>query len=169
MSLAEDEVVLVDVVDRPVGALGKMAAHRDGLLHRAVSVMLFDARGRVLLQQRAATKYHCAGLWTNSCCGHPRVGEAVLDAAHRRLEAELGIRGAPLARMGSFRYQATLPNGLVEHELDHVLAGRWIGAVVPNPDEVAAVRWVTREDLEAEMREQPTRFTPWLGDVLRLI
>ena len=169
MSLAEEEVVLVDAVDRPVGSLGKMAAHRVGVLHRAVSVMLFDARGRVLLQQRASTKYHCAGLWSNSCCGHPRVGEPVPAAAQRRLQAELGVTHAPLVRMGSFQYQAMLPNGLIEHELDHVMAGRWVGPVLPNPDEVAAVRWISLEELQREMREKPERFTPWLADVLRLI
>jgi isopentenyl-diphosphate delta-isomerase len=159
---ADDVVVLVDNDDRTLGTAPKLDAHHEGLLHRAVSVMLFDDLGRVLLQRRASTKYHSSGLWSNTCCGHPQPRESVLDAAGRRLRAELGIEGAALTHVGSFVYRSDLPGGLVEHELDHVFVGRWTGEPAPNPDEVAAWEWASPESVRAQLALTPDRYTVWL-------
>jgi isopentenyl-diphosphate delta-isomerase len=162
----EDLVVLVDDRDATVGIAPKLAAHRDGRLHRAVSVVLFDDHGRLLLQRRADGKYHSGGLWSNTCCGHPRPGESVRDAAHRRLGAELGITGCELTAVSWFVYRADLAGGLVEHELDHVLVGRWSGAPVPDPMEVSETRWVDRDTILEEVSASPSRFTAWMREVV---
>lgn len=163
----EEMVVLVDGRDEVVGFASKTAAHRDGRLHRAVSVMLFDDNGRLLLQRRAGSKYHSGGLWSNTCCGHPRPGESVNDAGLRRLRAELGISDCVLTGVGEFVYFALLDDGLMEHELDHVLIGRWNGAATPDPLEVAETRWIDREALLLEMDAKPTDYTAWLRWVVR--
>jgi len=155
-------VVLVDEHDNELGTMGKLAAHRDGgRLHRAFSVFLFDAAGRVMLQKRAAGKYHFAGLWTNTCCSHPGPGEDVPAAGRRRLLEEMGI-DAPLRRVTAFVYRATDgATGLTEHELDHVLAGRFDGEPILNPDEAEGWRWATPDEIDAELASSPGRFTPW--------
>ena len=160
--MAEERVILVDADDREVGTMEKLAAHeRGGVRHRAFSVFIVDARGRWLLQRRAAGKYHFPGLWTNACCSHPRPGEATADAAHRRLREELGF-DCPLAERFRFEYRATsAAEGLTEHELDHVFTGTWAGPIAPDSAEVAATRWVAPAALEAEVRAQPETFTPW--------
>jgi isopentenyl-diphosphate Delta-isomerase len=165
-STANDEVVLVDAGDAVVGVAPKLEAHRDGRLHRAVSVVLFDDRGRVLLQRRADGKYHSGGLWSNTCCGHPRPGESVADAARRRLFDELGIADCRLTRVTEFLYFAELEGGLVEHELDHVLIGRWNGAARPDPFEVAETRWIDCAALQAELVHEPGRYTAWTEQVI---
>jgi isopentenyl-diphosphate delta-isomerase len=162
----EDLVVLVDAGDRAVGTAPKLAAHRTGALHRAFSVFVFDGRGRLLLQRRAAAKYHSGGLWTNSCCGHPRPGEAVLDAAGRRLREEMGI-SCVLRPVGAFTYRARLGE-LEEHEFDHVLVGRFDGEPVPDPGEVAAWRWVEPGEAARELAASPEAFTAWFGRALAL-
>lgn len=163
----DDVVVLVDPGDVVVGVAPKIEAHREGRLHRAVSVVLFDDAGRVLLQRRADGKYHSGGLWSNTCCGHPRPGESVEDAARRRLRDELGIEGCDVARVDQFVYRAALEGGLVEHELDHVLVGSWNGRVEPDPDEVSETRWVDRDRLLAELVEAPGRYTVWIRSVIQ--
>ena len=165
----EELLVLVDEQDREVGTSSKLAAHREGRLHRAVSVVLRDGAGQVLLQRRALTKYHSAGLWSNTCCGHPRPGESPVDAASRRLRAELGITDVLLKPVGTFRYRAALRNGLIEHELDHVLIGNWTGEPVPDPAEVSAVRWVHPAQLSVELMAYPQRFTAWTPHVLTAV
>lgn len=157
----EEQVVLVDGHDTPLGKLGKTEAHRRGVLHRAFSVFVFDAQGRLLLQQRAWTKYHSRGLWTNTCCSHPRPGEDVVPAAERRCQEEMGIR-CMLEERFTFIYKATLPEGLIEHEYDHVLFGHYDGRPVPDPREVADTAWMFPEELEQELRTSPDRFTAWL-------
>jgi isopentenyl-diphosphate Delta-isomerase len=163
---AADLVVLVDVGDRPVGAAPKLAVHQTGELHRAFSVFLFDDEFRLLLQQRARSKYHSGGLWTNTCCGHPRPNEAVAAAAARRLREEMGIGGA-LHHAGTFRYRAVVGD-LIEHEVDHVFAGRFTGAPSPDPDEVGAWRWVARPALEAELVAHPQRFSSWFSQAFQM-
>lgn len=162
----EDVVVLVDPGGSSVGVAGKLEAHRAGHLHRAVSVVLFDDRGRLLLQRRAKAKYHSGGLWSNTCCGHPRPGESVSDAAQRRLSDELGIVGCGLTEVASFVYRADLDDGLVEHELDHVLIGRWSGVATPDPSEVSETRWIDRTVVLEELSVTPDRFTAWTRDVV---
>ncbi len=160
-----ESVILVDENDVPVGSMEKLDAHRKGQLHRAFSVFLFDEAGRWLLQQRAFDKYHSGGLWTNSCCSHPRPGESVLAAAHRRLGEELGcVDVGQLSPAFTFIYNAALDHGLTEHELDHVLIGRVEATQFQpalNPIEVAATRWISSPELQAELTAHPERFTVW--------
>ena len=166
------EIVYVDVLDRPVGAATKLAAHQPpGRLHRAFSVQLVTADGRLLLQRRADAKYHFGGLWANTCCGHPAPGDVTSEAATRRTFEELGVRPAgDLVPCGSFVYEARDDvSGLVEHELDHVYLGRLDAEPRPDPAEVSAVRLVSPDDLAAELAAAPRAFVPWLGRVLGLV
>ncbi len=162
-----EEIILVDESDREIGYAEKLEAHRaGGRLHRAFSIVLFRADGRMLLQQRAAAKYHFGGLWTNACCGHPRRGEGLEDAARRRLREELGVE-SELRRVFSFRYTATdAGSGLTERELDHVLVGTLEGETRPDPDEIDAVRWVDCAELARDVAERPERYTPWFALLL---
>jgi isopentenyl-diphosphate delta-isomerase len=162
----EDLVVLVDTRDRVVGTAPKGHAHRHGQLHRAFSVFLFDRRGRVLLQLRAHSKYHSPGLWSNACCCHPRPGESILAAAHRRLAEELGIR-THVRPAFAFVYRADVGNGLIEHEYDHVLVGCHDGAFEPCPAEVAQLRLVDPHRLAAQLARAPSAFTRWLPIAFR--
>lgn len=166
-----DELVLVDGLDRPMGRATKERAHAEGLLHRAFSVLLVREGGagcEVLLAQRAAGKYHSAGLWANSCCSHPRAGEELLDAARRRVREELGCEVRGLREIGAFVYRAEFGNGLVEFEYDHVLLGSCEGEPDPDPAEVGAVRWEPAESVAVELAEHPERFAPWAFTVLSL-
>ena len=156
----EERVILVDEADRELGTEGKLRAHREARLHRAFSVFLFDAEGRMLLQRRAAEKYHSGGLWTNTCCSHPRPGEEVGAAARRRLEEEMGLR-CELERAFTFVYRAELDDGLWEHEYDHVFIGSVDVDPEPDPAEVEGWRWVAVEEVEREMEAHPERFTIW--------
>ncbi|MBM3433992.1 MAG: isopentenyl-diphosphate Delta-isomerase [Bacteroidetes bacterium] len=165
-----ETVILVNTADEPIGRMEKLAAHERGLLHRAFSVFLFNERGETLLQQRAASKYHSPLLWTNSCCSHQREGETNLQAARRRLHEELGIAPSQLTELYdsfSFIYRAEFDNGLTEHELDHVLLGRFDGSVTLNTDEVAEVRWISMAELAREMDAHPEQFTAWFQIIFR--
>lgn len=164
---APESVVLVDADDRPLGRYDKLAAHQHpGVLHRAFSVLLFDARGHLLLQRRAGVKYHFRRRWSNSCCSHPRPGEDLLDAGRRRVREELGLE-VELAHRASFEYRAVdLDSGLVEHELDHVLVGRTSLQPSPDPAEVDEVRWVGPDELARWLADEPDAFTPWLVPAL---
>lgn len=166
---ATEYVVLVDNNDREIGLAEKLDAHRRCLLHRAFSIFLFSGE-KLLLQQRALHKYHSAGLWTNTCCSHPRSGENLISAGKRRLQEELGIT-AELKDIGWFQYIAHFENGLAENELDHVLVGFIPSNMVitPNPDEVNALRWVSIEDLDKELASLPEQFTPWLKQALEIV
>jgi len=163
----DDALILVDAEDRVVGTASKLDAHRSGALHRAFSVFVFDAQDTLLLQQRARGKYHSGGLWTNTCCGHPRPTEDTPEAAGRRLREEMGLACA-LHAAGSFRYHAQLDHGLVEHELDHVFVGRSDRDPVPDPNEVAGWRRVSIAELRDELRRFPERFTAWFAPSLEL-
>jgi isopentenyl-diphosphate Delta-isomerase len=161
--MTEEQVVLVNERDEELGTMGKLEAHQKGALHRAFSVFLFDREGRLLLQRRASGKYHSAGLWTNTCCSHPRQGETLEAAAQRRLREEMGIEGH-LEHRFSFIYKAGFDNGLHEHELDHVFFGRSDATPSPDPEEVAEWKRVPVQELDAEMKAHPERFTVWLRD-----
>lgn len=156
----EERVVLVDADDVEVGTLEKLRAHLDGALHRAFSVFVFDAEGRMLLQRRAAEKYHSGGLWSNTCCSHPRPGEAVDAAARRRLREEMGFE-CPLEEAFRFVYRADVGGGLTEHEYDYVFVGRFDGEPVPNPAEVEGWRWMDVDGVRREMERDPAAFTFW--------
>lgn len=162
------DVILVDQADRPVGRMEKQEAHRKGLLHRAFSVFLLDG-SKLLIQRRALDKYHCGGLWSNTCCSHPAPGEPVLSAAERRLDEELGIKNARLRELDTFLYRAAFPNGLAEHELDHVLLGEYSGPVRPDPMEIAQVRWIDLEELQRDLQAFPQWYTPWFPPALTLV
>ncbi len=158
------DVILVDLDDRQTGTMEKMKAHEKGLLHRAFSVFLFQGSS-VLLQKRAKEKYHCGGLWTNTCCSHPGPGEDVKAAALRRLREELDISMPggedALTEAGSFVYHQKFENGLTEFEYDHVLVGGYDGNWVENPEEVEQVRWMDLAELKTDLREHPEKYTPW--------
>ena len=162
------DVILVDQADRPVGRMEKQEAHRKGLLHRAFSVFLLDG-SKLLIQRRALDKYHCGGLWSNTCCSHPAPGEPVLSAAERRLDEELGIKNARLRELDTFLYRAAFPNGLAEHELDHVLLGEYSGPVQPDPMEIAQVRWIDLEELQRDLQAFPQWYTPWFPPARTLV
>jgi isopentenyl-diphosphate Delta-isomerase len=155
-----EQVILVDGDGVAIGVREKQAAHLTGALHRAFSIFVFDSAGRILLQRRAATKYHSGGLWSNTCCSHPRPGESTAVAAHRRLMEEMGF-DCPLSVAFSFIYRADVGGGLVEHEYDYVLIGHFDGDPAPDPEEVDDWRWVDPATLRRQAREQPGRFSYW--------
>ncbi len=155
-----DELILVDEHDNTLGYDEKLRVHQLGLLHRAFSVFLFNDAGELLIQQRALSKYHSGGLWANSCCSHPRRGESLEQATQRRLQEELGIT-CPLLPAGHIIYRADVPPSLTEHEYDHLFTGHYNGPFSLNPQEVAAVRWISLTDLKKEMHDHPQHFAEW--------
>ena len=157
---AEEQVVLVNTLDQAQGTMEKMAGHRKGVLHRAFSVFILNSKGDLLLQQRAHNKYHSGGLWTNTCCSHPREGELVIDAGIRRLKEEMGMH-CQLAKGFDFIYRSEFSDGLIEHEFDHVLFGRSDLPPSPNPEEVADTKYVRFDSLRADMSAHPERYTTW--------
>lgn len=169
---ATEYVVLVDEQDRDIGIAEKLSAHKKNLMHRAFSVFIFREKPKLelLLQQRAFTKYHSPGLWTNTCCSHPRSGEDIVEAAKRRLQEELGMT-TDLKDLGWFRYNARFSNGLSENEIDHVLVGTILfdARITPDPKEVHAYRWIMMDDLQRELTVNPERFTPWLERALEMV
>lgn len=154
------DVILVDEHDTPIGTMEKLAAHQAGKLHRAFSVFAFNTEGEMLLQRRAAHKYHSGGLWTNTCCSHPAPGEETLAAAHRRLQEEMGF-DCPLTPSGSLTYRVAFDNGLTEHEFDHIFVGRFDGAPVLNPEEADAWKWIDATTLRADIAAHPDTYTHW--------
>jgi isopentenyl-diphosphate delta-isomerase len=156
----DEHVILVDADDVEIGTLEKLAAHRKGALHRAISVFLYNSKGQMLIQRRAKDKYHSSGLWTNSCCSHPRPGEDSADAAQRRLVEEMGI-SANLTHVYSFTYKTEFDNGLTENEFDHVYVGVSDQQPHPNEQEVMEWRYVRTDDVRKEIQEQPGKFTSW--------
>ena len=138
----------------------KMEAHRKGILHRAFSVFIFNDGNEMLLQQRAITKYHSGGLWTNACCSHPRPGEETEAAAIRRLGEELGFI-TPLTKIFDFHYNASFDNGLIEHEFDHVYVGSFAGKINPNPSEVQDYCYKKMDEIAATIRSHPHKYTAW--------
>jgi isopentenyl-diphosphate delta-isomerase len=160
-----ENVILVDELDQEVGSMEKMEAHEKGLLHRAFSVFIFNQKGEVLLQQRAMEKYHSGGLWTNTCCSHPRAGETTLEAGKRRLMEEMGFT-CELDALFSFTYKVELDQGLIEHELDHVLVGTYLGSFSPNPEEVMNTAWMSLEQLILDCQNRPEKYTSWLQIII---
>ena len=160
---ALEQVLVVDEQDRRIADGDKLEVHRLGLLHRAFSVFIFNAKGELLLQRRASAKYHFAGQWSNSCCGHPRPGEVTARAALRRLGEELGVQ-APLTEQMQLIYRAQDPvSGLIEHEYLHVFRGRYVADPRPDPAEVGAWRWASVATIRRALRVSPGTFTPWFG------
>lgn len=156
----EEQVVLVDTADNPVGLMPKMEAHEKGVLHRAFSVFILNDKGELMLQQRALHKYHSPGLWTNTCCSHQRDGETNLAAGKRRLYEEMGFV-TELQEVTSFIYKAPFDNGLTEHELDHVMIGHYNEVPDINPDEVASWKWMPLEHVRSDIEKNPDSYTVW--------
>ncbi|KYK38194.1 MAG: isopentenyl-diphosphate Delta-isomerase [Theionarchaea archaeon] len=152
-------VILVDENDKEIGFEEKMEAHKTGKLHRAFSIFVFNSKGELLLQRRAKDKYHSGGLWSNTCCSHPRVGETLEEAVHRRLKEEMGF-DCELREAFHFIYKAKVGD-LTEHELDHVFIGRYNGEVNPNPDEVEEYKWVPVASLNKDMKVHTENYTEW--------
>ncbi len=161
-----EKVILVDEHDKQIGLLEKIQAHKEGRLHRAFSVIIFNQNGDMLIHQRAKDKYHCGGLWTNACCSHPRDGELTEDAAHRRLNEEMGF-DTELSYIDSFIYKADFDNGLIEHEYDHLYAGFYEGEILPNEDEVANWKYVNLVQLKQDIQRNPSQYTIWFRDIIQ--
>ena len=156
----DNKIILVDKHDDMIGIMDKMEAHKQGLLHRAFSIYIFNSKGEMLLQQRALTKYHSAGLWTNACCSHPMPGEKTKDAAERRLMEELGFE-APIEKIFEFVYKAEFENGLTEHEFDHVFAGEYEGDLNVDPEEVKDYSYKEVVAIKNMLQQEPEKFTAW--------
>lgn len=156
----QEEVILVDELDNAIGVMEKLEAHKKGLLHRAFSVFIFNPQGQLLLQQRALNKYHSAGLWTNTCCSHPRPYEDSLAAANRRLMEEMGLT-CELEHKTQFTYKTNFDNGLIEHEFDHVFFGTTTVNPIINKDEVESFVWVDIDKLKIDIDLNPDKYTSW--------
>ena len=156
----EENVILVDKLDQPIGTMEKIEAHKKGLLHRAFSIFVFNTKGQLLIQKRDSKKYHSPNLWTNTCCSHQREGETTHAAGHRRLIEEMGFN-CELTEIFSFTYNVGFSNGLFEHELDHVLFGFFEGHVLPNPSEVCDYKYISKDKLLLEIEQNPDNFTEW--------
>ena len=155
-----ENVILVDEKDNQVGLMPKLEAHQKGLLHRAFSVFIFNSDYKLLLQKRASSKYHSGGLWTNTCCSHPRDGEDIIDAANRRLNEEMGIKTS-LRKVFDFIYTAELDNNLIENEFDHVFYGVYDIDPIINTDEAEDFKWVDMETLKNDIENNKDQYTVW--------
>lgn len=162
----EEKVILVNETDDQLGLMGKMEAHKKGILHRAFSVFVFNNKGELLLQQRALDKYHSPGLWTNTCCSHQRDGESSLVAGKRRLEEEMGFF-CDLEEVFWFIYSAAFDNGLTEHELDHVMVGYYDNDPVINLQEVASFKWMSLDKVKQDIAEHPQNYTEWFKIIFK--
>ena len=158
--ITEEQVILVNEKDEPIGLMPKLQAHEEALLHRAFSVFILNDKNEIMLQQRAAGKYHSPLLWTNTCCSHQREGESNLEAGIRRLREEMGFT-ADLRELFHFIYKAPFENGLTEHELDHVMIGFYNGEPQINPEEVEAWKWMAIDDVKSDMEQHPELYTIW--------
>lgn len=158
--MTEEKVILVDINDEPIGLMEKIAAHEQALLHRAFSVFVLNDDNEIMLQQRAASKYHSPLLWTNTCCSHQRPGETNIQAGKRRLQEEMGFE-VDLTELFNFIYKAPFDNGLTEHELDHVMIGKYNEIPNINKDEVESWKWMSIDAIKIDMQENPDDYTAW--------
>jgi len=160
--MEEEKVILVNSNNEPIGLMPKMEAHEKALLHRAFSVFVINSNNELMLQQRALQKYHSPGLWTNTCCSHQRDGEENIEAGLRRLQEEMGFETS-LEYLFNFIYKAPFDNGLTEHELDHVMLGRYEGKPSINPEEVASWKWMDIDLIHADLINNPADYTVWFA------
>ena len=160
--MEEEKVILVNSNDEPIGLMPKMEAHEKALVHRAFSVFVINSNNELMLQQRALQKYHSPGLWTNTCCSHQRDGEENIEAGLRRLQEEMGFE-TPLEYLFNFIYKAPFDNGLTEHELDHVMLGRYEGDPSINPEEVASWKWMDIDLIHSDLINNPADYTVWFA------
>jgi len=166
--MTKEFVILVDENDNEIGVMEKLQAHQEGLLHRAFSVFIFNDKNELLLQQRALTKYHSAGLWTNTCCSHPRPNETIKDSANRRLFEEMGM-SCDLTIKTNFIYKTEFENGLIEHELDYVLVGFTNQNPILNEDEVESFKWHSISDIKMDILSNPQNYTSWFKIALEKV
>ena len=159
--MEKENVILVDVHDNEIGIMEKMEAHRKGLLHRAFSIFIFNSKGEILLQKRNSEKYHSGGLWSNTCCSHPRPGESLIKATSRRLKEEMGMK-TEIFPAFSFQYKSHLDHNLIEHELDHVYVGYSNELPCVNTDEVEGYCYLSAELLELGLEKHPSDYSSWL-------
>ncbi|CAM1364614.1 Isopentenyl-diphosphate Delta-isomerase 2 [Tenacibaculum sediminilitoris] len=162
----KEQVILVDQQDNPIGLMEKMEAHEKALLHRAFSVFVFNDKNELMLQQRAAKKYHSPLLWTNTCCSHQRDGESNLEAGKRRLQEEMGF-SCELEEVFSFIYKAPFDNGLTEHEYDHVMIGRFNDEPIVNPEEAASYKWMPLVEVKNDIENRPEEYTAWFKIIFK--
>ncbi|MGK4569245.1 isopentenyl-diphosphate Delta-isomerase [Flavobacterium sp. 3HN19-14] len=158
--MTEEQVILVNESDEPIGLMPKLEAHQKALLHRAFSVFILNDKNEIMLQQRAAQKYHSPLLWTNTCCSHQREGESNIAAGTRRLFEEMGFK-TELKELFSFIYKAPFDNGLTEHELDHVMVGYYNDRPQINAEEAASWKWMSIEAIKSDMQQHPEIYTVW--------
>lgn len=164
--MAEEHVILVDEQDREIGTMEKIEAHEKALLHRAFSIFIFNKEGQMMLQRRALDKYHSPGLWTNTCCSHPRPGESLVEATERRIVEEMGFQ-CEMREVFSFIYKASFDHGLTEHEVDHVFIGVYNDEPEINPEEVDDWKWVDVDELDKDMEANPDTYTVWFRIAFR--
>lgn len=157
----QNKVILVNKKDQEIGTEFKMKAHKEGKLHRAFSIFVFNSQGDLLLQKRSSKKYHSGGLWSNTCCSHPGPGEIILSAAHKRLKEEMGF-DCDLTGEFSFIYRIKLNKGITEYEFDHVLVGRFDGEPKINTKEVEDFKWVDIKFLAHDIKQNHDNYTYWL-------
>jgi len=158
-------VILVNENDEEIGTMEKLEAHQKGVMHRAFSVLIFNSKGELLIQQRANNKYHSPNLWTNTCCSHPRPDESISAAAQRRLKEEMGI-DTPLVLSHKFIYKVDFENGLTENEMDYVFTGTFNGSPVTSPAEVSNWKYISMNDLVSEIAQRPDAFTHWFKIII---
>ena len=161
-----DHVILVDEHDNAIGTMEKMEAHKKGVLHRAFSILLTNSNGEILLQKRSKLKYHCGGLWSNTCCSHPGLNEPIEDTTRNRLIYEMGIDFQPEFAF-KFMYKAALDHELTEHEFDHVFTGVFNGTPVINRAEVDEWKFANIDALISDISYAPHQYTPWLKLILQ--
>jgi len=163
-----EKVVLVDKNNKKIGVEEKIKAHKEGKLHRAFSIFIFNSKGELLIQQRAKTKYHSKGLWSNTCCGHPKPNESYQQATHRRLKEEMGFDCA-LKKLFCFRYNLDLKGGLIENEYNCVFIGKFDKKPKPNSGEVMNYKWISIKKLKRDLIKNPNKYTSWLKKILKKI
>jgi isopentenyl-diphosphate Delta-isomerase len=162
----QDQVVLVDADDTPQGVAPKIEVHRRGLKHRAISVLVRDRIGNMLVHRRNLAKYHSGGLWTNACCSHPRPGESAAEAAQRRLAEEMGVR-CEVKPLFTAHYRAVVSNGYIEDEVVHAFGGTYEGPVAPDPAEVSEWKWTPFAVLTEDLARRPELYTVWFCHYFR--
>lgn len=156
----EEQIILVDQNDAQIGAMGKLATHEKGLLHRGFSIVVKNDKGEIMLQKRARGKYHSGGLWTNTCCGHPKDGEDLEIAVHRRLKEEMGF-DCELKEILTFIYEVNLDKGLKENEFLHVFLGKYNNVPALNSEEADDWKWIAMDDLKIDIAQNPDKYTYW--------
>ena len=162
----KEEIIIVDENDQQINTAEKLKAHEQGKLHRAFSILIFNSKGELLIQKRAKSKYHSAGLWSNTCCSHPRAGETLETATHRRLQEEMGF-DCELKEQFSFIYKVGFENGLTEHEFSHVFSGNFDGQPVPSPEEAENIKWVNLDELKEDIKAQPDKYAYWFKIIVK--